>query len=122
MEIVHRDDSPVDSRCRLAPDPLGPRVVFRNSAENLVESAPENQIVVPDVLEHPHPLVARTVKTFRGAKRDSGKGFAEALGMSRGAVYYVPRGGLTSPAIPVIQAAQTVQRTGATSVPTRATL
>lgn len=47
----------------------------RTAAQDLVESAPENQIVVPDVLEHPHPLVAQTVKTFRGAKRESGKGF-----------------------------------------------
>lgn len=59
----------------------------RAAAQHSMESAPENKIVVTSVLEHPHPLVAQTVKTFRGAKREPGKGFlapkepSKALGL-----------------------------------------
>jgi hypothetical protein len=47
----------------------------RVAAQHAVEGMPENRIVVAEILENPHPLVAQTVRTFRGAKREPRKGF-----------------------------------------------
>lgn len=47
------------------PEPAGPVAEQRR-----FEAFDENRIVVPEVLEDPHPLVARSVKALRRAKRD----------------------------------------------------
>lgn len=57
------------------PNAQGLAASERVTAQHAIESKPENQIMVPDLLEDPHPLVVQTVKTFRGAKREPGKDF-----------------------------------------------
>ncbi len=37
---------------------------------NIAEGEIENQIIVPETLDNPHPLVVRTEKNLRGAKKD----------------------------------------------------
>lgn len=71
-------DSPQSMRevtFRPRPDGGGVTTSERIAAQRAIEDAPENRIVIPDVLEDPHPLIASSVKTFRGAKREPGKGF-----------------------------------------------
>lgn len=48
-----------------SPEPTGPV-----ADQQRFEALDENRIVVPEVLEDPHPLVARSVKALRKAKRD----------------------------------------------------
>ena len=48
-----------------SPEPTGPV-----AEQQRYEALDENRIVVPELLEDPHPLIARSVKALRKGKRD----------------------------------------------------
>lgn len=55
-----------------SPEPTGPV-----AEQQRFEALDENSIIVPEILEDPHPLVARSVKALRRAKRDH-QGYLQA--------------------------------------------